>query len=196
MFFVVFAVLLTVNIAAQDTVVPLRAMALFWCAGFSIALLVIGIQASRPLWMGGVIMIAAAVIASLTPAWFDGILALGGRSASSAPASLSPWKRPMDELLLSKVRLAIIAQLVPVEWVTFTELQKSIAVTNGNLGAHLAKLVEGGYVKEEKRFEGRRPQSRYRLCRARARRHCWLASPSCRPWWNQGDRVRTGAWVP
>jgi len=72
----------------------------------------------------------------------------------------------MDELLLSKVRLAIIAQLVPVEWVTFTELQKSIAVTNGNLGAHLAKLVEGGYVKEEKRFEGRRPQSRYRLTKA------------------------------
>jgi len=71
----------------------------------------------------------------------------------------------MDELLLSKVRLAIVAQLVPVEWVTFTELQKSIAATNGNLGAHLAKLVEAGYVKEEKRFEGRRPQSRYRLTR-------------------------------
>jgi DNA-binding transcriptional ArsR family regulator len=69
----------------------------------------------------------------------------------------------MDELLLSKVRLAIIAQLLPAEWVTFTELQTSTEVTNGNLGAHLAKLVEGGYVKEEKRFEGRRPQSRYRL---------------------------------
>jgi DNA-binding MarR family transcriptional regulator len=61
------------------------------------------------------------------------------------------------------VRLAIIAQLLPAEWVTFTELQASTAVTNGNLGAHPAKLVEGGYVKEEKRFEGRRPQSRYRL---------------------------------
>ena len=69
----------------------------------------------------------------------------------------------MDELLLSKVRLAVIAQLLPAEWVTFTELQASTEVTNGNLGAHLAKLVEGGYVKEEKRFEGRRPQSRYRL---------------------------------
>jgi hypothetical protein len=76
-FSVVFAVLLTVNLAAQDTVVPLKAMALFWCAGFSIALLVIGIQASRPLWVGGVIMIAAVVVASLIPDWFDGILALG-----------------------------------------------------------------------------------------------------------------------
>ena len=43
----------------------------------------------------------------------------------------------MDELLLSRVRLAVIAQLVAAKWVTFTELQKSIEVTNGNLGAHL-----------------------------------------------------------
>lgn len=72
----------------------------------------------------------------------------------------------MDELLLSKVRLAVIAQLLTAEWVTFTELQKSIDVTNGNLGSHLAKLLKAGYVKEEKRFEGRRPQSRYRLTKA------------------------------
>jgi DNA-binding MarR family transcriptional regulator len=69
----------------------------------------------------------------------------------------------MDELLLSKIRLAVIGQLVTAQWVTFSELQGSIKVTNGNLGAHLAKLVEAGYVKEEKRFEGRRPQSRYQL---------------------------------
>jgi len=69
----------------------------------------------------------------------------------------------MDELLLSKVRLGVIAQLLPAEWVTFAEFQKSIDTTNGNLGAHLGKLVEAGYVSEEKRFEGRRPQSRYRL---------------------------------
>ncbi len=72
----------------------------------------------------------------------------------------------MDELLLSRVRLAVIAQLVAAKWVTFTELQKSIEVTNGNLGAHLGKLVDGGYVTEEKRFAGRRPQSRYRLTKA------------------------------
>lgn len=72
----------------------------------------------------------------------------------------------MDELLLSKIRLAIIGQLVNAEWVTFSELRQSIDVTNGNLGSHVAKLVDAGYIKEEKRFEGRRPQSRYRLTRA------------------------------
>jgi DNA-binding MarR family transcriptional regulator len=72
----------------------------------------------------------------------------------------------MDELLLSKIRLEVIAQLVNAHWVTFSELQQSIATTNGNLGSHLAKLVEAGYIKEEKRFAGRRPQSRYQLTKA------------------------------
>jgi hypothetical protein len=52
-------------------------MALFWSTGYSIALLVVGIQSSRPLWVGGLIMLAAGAIASFVPAWFDGILALG-----------------------------------------------------------------------------------------------------------------------
>ena len=72
----------------------------------------------------------------------------------------------MDELLLSKVRLGIVAQLLPAEWVTFSELQQAVDTTNGNLGSHLGKLVESGYIKEEKRFEGRRPQSRYHLTKA------------------------------
>ncbi len=69
----------------------------------------------------------------------------------------------MDELLLSKIRLAIVARLLPNEWVAFSELQRAAETTNGNLGAHLAKLVDGGYVIEEKTFVGRRPQTRYRL---------------------------------
>ena len=72
----------------------------------------------------------------------------------------------MDELFLSKVRLAVVAELLTANWVTFTGLQKSTGVTNGNLGAHIGKLVESGYVKEEKRFEGKRPRSRYQLTKA------------------------------
>jgi DNA-binding MarR family transcriptional regulator len=72
----------------------------------------------------------------------------------------------MDELLLSKIRLAVIGQLVNAQWVTFSDLQRSIDATNGNLGAHIAKLVEAGYIKEEKRFADRRPQSRYQLTKA------------------------------
>ncbi|MGA8535431.1 MAG: transcriptional regulator [Candidatus Tumulicola sp.] len=69
----------------------------------------------------------------------------------------------MDELLLSKIRLGIVAELLMVQWIAFSELQRALGVSQGNLGAHLAKLVGGGYVDEEKSFVNRRPQTRYRL---------------------------------
>ncbi len=75
----------------------------------------------------------------------------------------------MDEILLSKVRLTIVARLVEAEWVTFSDLLETSETTNGNLGAHLGKLIEAGYVQEQKRFVGSKPQSRYRLA-AKGRR--------------------------
>lgn len=72
----------------------------------------------------------------------------------------------MDELLLSKVRLSVVAELLAAEWVTFSDLRDSAETTDGNLGGHLGKLVAAGYVEEEKRFVGRRPQTRYRLSSA------------------------------
>ena len=71
-----------------------------------------------------------------------------------------------DELFLSRVRLGVVAELVNADWITFSALQDSIDATNGNLGMHLIKLVDAGYVQEAKRFVGRRPQTRYRLTRA------------------------------
>lgn len=69
----------------------------------------------------------------------------------------------MDELLLSKVRLGVIASLLAHDWMSFTALAQAADATGGNLGAHLAKLVDAGYVEEEKCFVDRRPQTRYRL---------------------------------
>jgi len=69
----------------------------------------------------------------------------------------------VDELLLSKIRLGIVAELLTSEWIAFPALLKALQTTNGNLGSHLAKLVDAGYVQEEKTFVDRRPQTRYRL---------------------------------
>jgi DNA-binding MarR family transcriptional regulator len=69
----------------------------------------------------------------------------------------------MDELLLSKVRLGVVAELLNFDWVAFSELARSLNVSNGNLGAHLIKLVDAAYVDEEKTFANRRPLTRYRL---------------------------------
>jgi predicted ArsR family transcriptional regulator len=69
----------------------------------------------------------------------------------------------VDELLLSKIRLGAVAEMLGSDWVAFAALQKAIDTTNGNLSAHMAKLVAAGYVSEEKTFVARRPQTRYRL---------------------------------
>lgn len=69
----------------------------------------------------------------------------------------------MDDLLLSKIRLGIVSALLANEWVAFSELQRSLDASQGNLGAHLAKLVDAGYVEEVKTFANRRPLTQYRL---------------------------------
>jgi DNA-binding MarR family transcriptional regulator len=69
----------------------------------------------------------------------------------------------MDELLLSKTRLRVIAELLPGDWIAFSALQRATKTTNGNLGAHLSKLAHAGYLEEEKSFVNRRPQTCYRL---------------------------------
>lgn len=76
-FLVIFGVLLIVNLTAQNTVVPPRAMGLFWSVGISMAMLIVGLQTSRPLLGGGVALLAASVAACFVPGWFDGLSALG-----------------------------------------------------------------------------------------------------------------------
>jgi DNA-binding transcriptional ArsR family regulator len=69
----------------------------------------------------------------------------------------------VDDLLLSKIRLGVISELLTSDWVAFSELARALEASQGNLGAHLAKLVDAGYVDEEKSFVNRKPLTRYRL---------------------------------
>jgi DNA-binding MarR family transcriptional regulator len=46
---------------------------------------------------------------------------------------------------------------------TFSDLKSLLGLTQGNLGVHLRKLEEGGYVGVEKAFVARRPQTTLRI---------------------------------
>ncbi len=70
---------------------------------------------------------------------------------------------PDSDILLSRFRLSIVTELFAAEWISFTELHRSMDISHGNLVTHLAKLIGEGYVEEEKRFVGRRPNTRYHL---------------------------------
>ncbi len=69
----------------------------------------------------------------------------------------------LDDIIHSRIRLAVIAVLVTVNEAEFVFLKDKVNATDGNLSTHLKKLEESGYVAVSKSFEKRKPISRYML---------------------------------
>jgi DNA-binding MarR family transcriptional regulator len=68
----------------------------------------------------------------------------------------------LNETIHQTVRLRIMAALVtlePADEVDFTYLRDLLNVTDGNLGAHLRKLEEAGYIALHKTFVERKPRT-------------------------------------
>ena len=68
----------------------------------------------------------------------------------------------LNEIIHQPVRLQIMAALVTLEAgneVDFTYLRDLLEVTDGNLGAHLRKLEEAGYIAVNKAFVERKPHT-------------------------------------
>ncbi len=66
----------------------------------------------------------------------------------------------IDDVIHGRLRLGIMAYLSTVSPAIFGELKDKVGATDGNLSTHLRKLEDAGYVRQEKRFVGRRPQTR------------------------------------
>lgn len=69
----------------------------------------------------------------------------------------------IDELLHSRVRLAIIAFLAGAKTADFSAVRAATKTTDGNASLHLRKLEDAGYIAVKKRFVARRPQTLYSL---------------------------------
>lgn len=69
----------------------------------------------------------------------------------------------LDDLIHSRIRLAVMAVLATVERAEFTFLRDQVNATDGNLGSHLRKLEEAGYIAVSKRFLERKPVTDYTL---------------------------------
>lgn len=68
----------------------------------------------------------------------------------------------VDEVIHQPWRLRIMAVLValhPEVTIATTELRTAFDVTDGNLGAHLRKLEDAGYVDVCKTFVDRKPRT-------------------------------------
>lgn len=66
----------------------------------------------------------------------------------------------IDDVIHGRLRLGIMAYLSGASPAIFGELRDKVQATDGNLSTHLRKLEDAGYVRQEKSFVGRRPQTR------------------------------------
>ena len=70
--------------------------------------------------------------------------------------------KPLDPLLHSELRLAVMSLLISVETAEFPFIKEQTGATAGNLSVQLDKLAAAGYITVEKTFKGKRPCT---LCR-------------------------------
>lgn len=66
---------------------------------------------------------------------------------------------PLDSLLHSELRLAVISILISVEEADFVYLREKTGATAGNLSVQINKLNEAGYIKVERGFIGKRTRT-------------------------------------
>ena len=66
----------------------------------------------------------------------------------------------IDDVIHGRLRLGVMAYLSAASPAIFGELRDKVGATDGNLSTHLKKLEEASYVTQEKRFVGKKPQTR------------------------------------
>ncbi|MEQ8881648.1 MAG: transcriptional regulator [Cyclobacteriaceae bacterium] len=65
--------------------------------------------------------------------------------------------KPLDPLLHSQLRLAIMSLLLSVKSAEFTFIKEKTEATAGNLSVQLDKLSKAGYIEIEKSFRDKKP---------------------------------------
>jgi DNA-binding MarR family transcriptional regulator len=84
-------------------------------------------------------------------------------AAKTAALTMGAGAAALDRIIHERLRLAIVSALSVNPILTFAELKRLLATTDGNLSVHSRKLEEAGYIAVEKKFEGRVPRTEYRL---------------------------------
>ena len=64
-----------------------------------------------------------------------------------------------------RIRLGIMSILMVNEYADFNTLKELLDVTDGNLASHAKALEASDYIKVEKQFIGRKPNTRYSTTR-------------------------------
>ena len=69
----------------------------------------------------------------------------------------------INKLFDHRIRLGIMSILMVNEYVDFNGLKELLQVTDGNLASHAKTLEKAEYIKVEKSFIGKKPNTRYTI---------------------------------
>lgn len=69
----------------------------------------------------------------------------------------------LDDMFMSRIRIAIVSLLMGAGSGEFTWLRQETGASDGNLGLHLRKLEDAGYITVEKSFVDRKPHTSYAM---------------------------------
>ncbi|MDZ4681037.1 MAG: transcriptional regulator [Saprospiraceae bacterium] len=67
----------------------------------------------------------------------------------------------LNKAFESRIRLGIMSALMVNDFVDFNALKDLLELTDGNLASHMRALEQLAYVRVEKSFQGRKPNTRY-----------------------------------
>lgn len=67
----------------------------------------------------------------------------------------------LNKAFESRIRLGIMSALMVNDYVDFNALKELLELTDGNLASHTRALEQLAYVRVEKSFQGRKPNTRY-----------------------------------
>ena len=71
--------------------------------------------------------------------------------------------KQLDDIIHSRIRLAIISVLISVGEADFNFIKQNVKATDGNLSVHLKKIETAEYISVEKLFVDRKPLTKYKL---------------------------------
>ncbi len=79
---------------------------------------------------------------------------------------MKEYLEKINKAFESRARLGIMSVLMVEDKVDFNTLKETLQLTDGNLASHLRALEEAEYLRVEKQFVGRKPQTTYHATEA------------------------------
>ena len=85
---------------------------------------------------------------------------------TNASKPVKTYLENINKAFESRARLGIMSVLMVEDKVDFNTLKETLQLTDGNLASHLRALEEAAYLRMEKQFVGRKPNTTYQATHA------------------------------